>query len=497
MSQQPNAPAPSPMSAPAQQALGLINQGRQAEAIEALRAALAAGQGGFDVEHVLGAALAESGQYAEAVQHLQIAVQARPQDALARYNLGNAFEGGGRFHEATRAYEAALQLQPGQPQAQAALQRMQTSGPPPSLHQGIAGGQLGGQPPPAAVATARHPAPTRPRQEAAQPEGDPFMSVGAGALVGLLGAVGLCFALRLFVSPQALDELKSDLMRPLVWSLFPWLFLLVGFVVAKADAPRALVLGPVAGLLSGVLAAVAAWLLKVIPPAAVLIAGLAGLGLVCAGATAALGRQVPLSQGFGMVGAIVLLVLVGGNRFLNQCLVKGAAMREEIKRAQGTTTAMDTVRVPGVTVELWDSAGKELMFRTTTDQNGRYKLSNLPPGTYTMQWYLPDQDAEGIDQQHQEVHPTRSMTAQADGTDIVLPSVTHDMGSIFVEGPAGAGGVGAPTTPGALFGPTAGPVTPVVPGDFGGGGMGPGAVMLERARGVSGQGSTRGQLPDE
>jgi hypothetical protein len=267
------------------------------------------------------------------------------------------------------------------------------------------------------------------------------------------------------------------------------------------DPDRALMLGPIAGLLAGALAVVPSWLLKVVALDTSLIVGLVALGLVCAAATAALGRYVPLTQGLGMVVMVVVLLGVGGTRFVNQCLVKGAATREEIQRAAGMTTAMNTVRVPGVTVELYDEAGQKLMFRTVTDENGRYKFSNLPEHKYVMQWYLPDQPQEEIERQNQPVTPTRSMTAQADETDIVLPSVTNDMGDVFVEGPGGAGTAGPPAgggaTPGALMGPTAGPVTPVTPGDFGSGGSGVGHEMMRRARGIAGQGATRGTYPGQ
>ncbi len=98
--------------------------GRNADAIEHYRRALALAPTHADAYIGLGIALEAQGQYEAAAQHYVWAIELRPQNARAYYNLGLAMEAMGRLAEARTALVQALKWNPDLSGAREALNRV-------------------------------------------------------------------------------------------------------------------------------------------------------------------------------------------------------------------------------------------------------------------------------------------------------------------------------------------------------------------------------------
>ncbi len=472
--------------------LELIQRGQVQQAVQVFQQAHQTAPADFDAEHYLGAALAQLGHTARALTHLRGAVQKNPNSAPARYNLGYALERAGRTDEAVRQYEQAAAVDPNHQQALAALQRL--SGARATAASAVEATPLGGA---SAGAPPRVPAPgmgaaaaTRPsepsRRAVPQDQGkrDPVLAPAVAALVGLVSSIVLAQLLYLFISPQAVPEVRAEFFRRFfVWTQ-PFLFLVVGLIAARLDEERSMLSAPVAALVTAVLAVVAALLRKMITMDPVLIVGLPAAGAVLGVGAGVLAKYLPRAVPIGIGVVVGLGLFVAGKRFLRQSCVYGWAEREQISRAAGVTTGWVTVRVPNSIIELWTTDGKKKLYATVTDEKGNYGFRNLPKGKYLMRYRLEGQPQEQLANQEQEVLASESMTRGEGEIVVSLPTEIRDMGSIFDEGPgparSGPSGGTAPGTP--IGGIGVGPITPVTPGDLGGGGGGPASVMLEKAR---------------
>lgn len=94
------------------QALQLLQNGALAAAETAFRN-IAAGDLDFDVQHMLGLAVAQQGRFAEAADILAGAIDLNPADAGVYANMGNVLRLLGRLEDALAAFGRAIELDPG------------------------------------------------------------------------------------------------------------------------------------------------------------------------------------------------------------------------------------------------------------------------------------------------------------------------------------------------------------------------------------------------
>ena len=94
------------------QALQLLQNGALAAAEAALRS-IASGDKDFDVQHMLGLAVAQQGRFEEAEQILAGAIRLNPGDAGVHANMGNVLRLLGRLEDALAAFGRAIELDPG------------------------------------------------------------------------------------------------------------------------------------------------------------------------------------------------------------------------------------------------------------------------------------------------------------------------------------------------------------------------------------------------
>lgn len=95
-----------------QRVRALVPQGRNSEACDMARQALAAGADGPDSLAILGMALGRAGREAEALPLLRRAVALAPDSAAFRHGLGDLQQFVGRNSDAEASYEAAVRLAP-------------------------------------------------------------------------------------------------------------------------------------------------------------------------------------------------------------------------------------------------------------------------------------------------------------------------------------------------------------------------------------------------
>jgi tetratricopeptide (TPR) repeat protein len=94
------------------QALLLLQNGALAAAEAAFRS-IASGDTDFDVQHMLGLAVAQQGRLAEAADILAGAIDLNPADAGVHANMGNVLRLLGRLEDALAAFGRAIELDPG------------------------------------------------------------------------------------------------------------------------------------------------------------------------------------------------------------------------------------------------------------------------------------------------------------------------------------------------------------------------------------------------
>src|SRR5438034_6186982 len=113
-----------------EEARGLLQQNRAAEAARVMRGYLSSHTGKAADLVLLGVALAQSGEGLAAIQPLEQAVGMEPNNAVAQFNLGQVYRQGGRQREALAAFERALQLRPDYPAAARAAAELRAAAAP-------------------------------------------------------------------------------------------------------------------------------------------------------------------------------------------------------------------------------------------------------------------------------------------------------------------------------------------------------------------------------
>jgi Flp pilus assembly protein TadD len=107
---------PGDVEAHARLGIGLVQEGRHADALPHLEAAVAARGDAWDLNYNLGVALVRLGRYREAAERYRRALDADPGDARTHDSLAAALLADGRIAGAVEHYRRAVELRPGSPE---------------------------------------------------------------------------------------------------------------------------------------------------------------------------------------------------------------------------------------------------------------------------------------------------------------------------------------------------------------------------------------------
>jgi len=244
---------------------------------------------------------------------------------------------------------------------------------------------------------------------------------------GAAAVLASVFAFNLLVGDAATQAAQHNLVVSYMYWSQPFIYVMAGLLAGVGDGRRGPIRAPVVGLL---LASIC-WLMlrkqNLLPSEGNVVAW-----LMTAGALFALGGAMvaPLIKDY-LGKAVAALVVLGIGAFvwtyLNLGTISGIAQRELITRAGGETRAMQTVPVPGAGVSLLDSENTTVLYTTETNNGGRYRISGVPIGKYTLSVKDPVTQVVVTD----AVQVDRSITGGTRWEGVALPTLTQESGPLF------------------------------------------------------------------
>jgi hypothetical protein len=101
--------------------------------------------------------------------------------------------------------------------------------------------------------------------------------------------------------------------------------------------------------------------------------------------------------------------------------------RDIITRVAGQAATWVTVGVPDAEVALLDARQQRVLYVTSTNRSGRYRISGVPVGEYS----LRVQDPATPTVRAQQVTVDRSITGGTRWQVVPLPTLTEDTGPLF------------------------------------------------------------------
>ncbi|MFW6437550.1 MAG: carboxypeptidase-like regulatory domain-containing protein, partial [Armatimonadota bacterium] len=267
------------------------------------------------------------------------------------------------------------------------------------------------------VMAARHGEDARPRWFA------PITAVTVGA-VAVLASL---FAFDLLVGDAATHAAELDLVRSYMYWSQPFIYIMAGLLAGAGDGRR----GPISAPVVGVLLATICWLAlhkqDLLPPEGNVLGWLITAGALFALGGAMIAPLIKDNVGKTVGGIIVLGIGAFIWTYLNLGTISGVAQRELITRVGGETRAMQTVPVPDASVALLDTEGGASLYTTHTNNGGRYRISGVPVGDYTLS--VRDPVTQTVVTNTVEV--TRSITGGTRWASVSLPTLTEDSGPLF------------------------------------------------------------------
>jgi hypothetical protein len=244
---------------------------------------------------------------------------------------------------------------------------------------------------------------------------------------GLLAVLLSLVAFNILVSGQATRQaVLSRVGSYMLWTQ-PFIYIMAGLLAGARDSRW----GPLRAPVIGLFLASMGWLLltrqNMLPTEVNIVAYLLTAGALFAlvGAMIAplikehVGKAVTLIVALGMVAFVW--------SFLNLGSISGEVQREVIERAQGTTTAMKTVGVPGADVALVDTESGDILYTARTGSSGRYHISGVPIGEYTLKAWDPASPTVRT----QIVQVDRSITGGTPWKAVSMPGQVRESGRIF------------------------------------------------------------------
>lgn len=244
---------------------------------------------------------------------------------------------------------------------------------------------------------------------------------------GVVGVVVSLMAFTVLSSPQATEAGTLERVASYVLWTQPFIYVMSGLLAGAGDRRW----GPVRAPIIGVFLASMCWFMlrrRALLPSEPNIL----VYLLPAGALFALGGAMvaPLVRRFisVLVSATVIIGVVAFLiAYLNLGSISGQVTREVISRAQGMTMSMNTVPVPGARVALLDADQQTILYLTSTGASGRYHISHVPIGRYTLRVWDPATSAVISE----SVEVDRTITGGTRWQTVALPTLTHDSGRLF------------------------------------------------------------------
>ncbi len=244
---------------------------------------------------------------------------------------------------------------------------------------------------------------------------------------GVVGVVLSLLAFTALTGPQATEAGTLARVASYVLWTQPFIYVMSGLLAGVGDRRW----GPVRAPIIGVFLASMCWFMlrqrALLPSEPNILAY-----LLPAGALFTLGGAMvaPLVRRFisTLVSAIIVIGIVAFLvAYLNLGSISGQVTREVISRAQGMTMSMDTVPVSGARVALLDAEQQTTLYLTSTGANGRYHISHVPIGRYTLRVWDPTSPTIITEM----VQVDRSITGGTRWQTVALPTLTHDSGRLF------------------------------------------------------------------
>lgn len=250
-----------------------------------------------------------------------------------------------------------------------------------------------------------------------------LISATAGALAVLASVV----AFGLLVGEGATRAAQLERVTSYVYWTQPFIYLMAGLLAGARDSRWGPVRAPVIGLLLASICWLALRKQNLLPDEGNVVAY-----LMTAGALFALGGALiaPLLRDHvgKAVGAIILLGIGAFVwSYLNLGSISGVVQRDVITRVGGQAAQWVTVGVPDANVALLDAEQQTILYTGRTNQSGRYLISGVPIGEYTLRVWDPQTPAVMTNR----VTVERSITGGTRWQAVALPTRTEDTGPLF------------------------------------------------------------------
>lgn len=254
-----------------------------------------------------------------------------------------------------------------------------------------------------------------------------LLAVLGATIVGLIAVVVSLVAFNLMVGGEATEQAVLSRVASYMYWTQPFIYIMAGLIAGAPDSRW----GPVRAPVVGLFLASMCWLMltrqNLLPSEPNIVAYLlpagAIFGLIGAMIAPLLKEYVRTAVG----GIIVLGVVAFLWSLLNLGSISGPVQREIIERAAGMTTAMRTVGVPQADVALLDPDTEQVLYVTSTNQFGYYRIGRAPIGEYV----LRVNDPEGPAVITQNVELERSITGGTRWQTVSLPRQVRDAGPLF------------------------------------------------------------------
>jgi len=245
--------------------------------------------------------------------------------------------------------------------------------------------------------------------------------------LGMVGVLASIAAFKALVGGQATEAATLSRVASYILWTQPFVYVAAGLLAGAGDTRW----GPVRAPIIGLFLASLCWSLLRRQELLASDSGIVGY-LFTAGALFALfGALVaPLIRehvGSVVTGIVVLGVVALVCAYLNLGAISGPVTREVIERAQGMTMSMRTTPVANAQVALIDVQGARTLYTTVTNHSGRYHITHLPLGEYTLRVW----DPAGPAVMSQQVTVERAITGGTCWEAVALPTMTRESGRLF------------------------------------------------------------------
>lgn len=255
----------------------------------------------------------------------------------------------------------------------------------------------------------------------------PWIVLMAATTVGAVAVFASIFAFDLLVSDAATQAAAQERVTSYMYWTQPFIYIMAGLLAGSSDSRWGPLRAPVIGLLLASICWIALRKQNLLPAESDVVAY-----LMTAGALFALGGAMVAPLIKDHIGkAVGGIVLVGIGAFIwtfvNLGTISGVVQRDVITRVGGQATQWVTVGVTDADVALLDAAQNQTLYTTKTHSGGRYRISGVPIGEYSLRVW----DPAGPAVLTQKVTVERSITGGTRWQAVALPTKTEETGPLF------------------------------------------------------------------